>query len=93
MLLYFASILVRQVVQNVQGGSLRLAVLSLVPDVTCEPKSSEKEESNARANGACVVGPCSTQEARILVMPRRDDRHSRGCLKKRETENIRKIDQ
>jgi len=86
MSLYFASMLVRQVVRNVQGGSLRLAVLSLFPDVTCEPKSSEEEESDARTDGACIVGPCGTQEARILVMPRRNDRHGCGCLKKRESD-------
>jgi hypothetical protein len=65
----------RHVLSN-QSYLLHLALFSR-PQPSCQPQCREQQESYARAHRSDVVWPCRTQEARVLVMTRWDDSHSR----------------
>ena len=66
-------------------GLCGLQVFSLTFDVTCEPEGGKNKETNAGADSARVVGPCSAQEAGILVMPGWNNRYGRRRVQERVT--------
>lgn len=53
--------------------------------ISRQPQCRKYQETNAGADRAGIVRPRGAQEARIPIMPWRDDRHHHGLLERRPT--------